>query len=172
MLAIGGILFWALIALVIISVIYSIETEGVTEFFWPFAWIVAFFGGSYFLWRQEFMNVFNSINWTGLIIGSVIYLIIGVMWVFFKWNKLAKKKYKDYLFAKVNYPNSINSMTEFIPKVEDHKADISVWIVLFPFSMLRYITNDLFGDLLNKIRESITGTLNRISASHFKEPTL
>lgn len=108
-------------------------------------------------------------------------------WLFFKWNQFAKKQKASYNDTVERLTKDVNNSTrfkdeekpniiaerkvelrdEYIPKVNENKAQINSWIIFFPFSMIRYIFNNLLADFFEMLRNRLTGTLNRIAGSHF-----
>lgn len=168
MLTFGGILFWCLIALIFFIVLVSHEWDDEAQFGWPITTLLI--GGivMYFCYKSDWNNVLTELNFRKLLIFSIIWLVIGLAWSFFKWFKFVRKKYKKF---KESYPAKVDVEDvkyRYIPKVSDNKEQITTWIVFWPFSVIRYALESLLKDFFNGIIKMFTGWYDRITISQFK----
>lgn len=86
-----------------------------------------------------------------------VYVGLGVAWAFFKWTKLIIFR------AKNNYDQ---------PRVERHKAVLTLWIAYWPLSIVGYIIVDLLHDfwegVLSSIKSTFNGWSDKLYAKHKK----
>lgn len=163
MLTFGGILFWCLIALIFLIILASHEWDDEAQFGWPITTLIL--GGLilYISYRSDWNSILTELNFRKLLISSIIWLIIGLGWSFFKWFKFARKQYIGYQKHKNGTDKS-----NWIPKVSDNKERITTWIVFWPFSVIRYAIGNLLRDFFNGIIKIFTGWYDRIAISQFK----
>lgn len=190
MLAIGGWIFWTFIISIFVAIIYTVETEGKAEVWWPLTWLVI---GSvtfiYFFKRAEFWPWLQSVDWYKALMYLGGYLLIGVFWLFFKWRQLSRRRKKKYLdtfaiwktykgtpkpgeeekFELEEIGKKQELKDSYMPVVSEEAQQINSWIIFFPFSMLRYIFNNLLSDFFSELRKRLTGTLNNIAKSQFEK---
>lgn len=188
MLAIGGWIFWTFIGFIIIALVYTVETKGKGELGWPFTWLaVGLACYIYFFQRETFWPWFQGLNWATVAMYVGLYLLAGIFWLFFKWNQYAKNQKKRFIEAYDNWEKGRSKpfkgeeekfrlenvgrrqemSNNYRPKVNDNKEQINSWIIFFPFSVIRYVFNNLLADFFEMLRDRLTGTLNSIAGSHF-----
>jgi len=171
MLTFGGLVFWAVIAVLFLIIAYCIETEGEAEIGWATAWFVGGCVGLFLYWKNDMLQFFKNTNWTLFGVGVGVYLVVGILWLLFKWRKFSKTKYQEYLkeFQRCKDRNyDLPKMDYYIPLVKEHPVEINSWILFWPFSIVRYITQNMLTDFIAWIRDQISGTLNKISKGQFK----
>lgn len=87
------------------------------------------------------------ITWFGATSTVVIYLVIGILWSFFKFYrhvKSNKSNYKTYGMSEID------------------KRTIGTWIVYWPFSVLIYILGDLIREFINWVVNQFQGIYKRL----------
>lgn len=94
---------------------------------------------------------FLSILWIAL-----MFIIIGVIWSFFKWRNLVKEV--------IDYSKncSIEAVKERISNKKNYDV-VAFWIILWPFSVLGYIINDFVYDIVTKFIDKIYSIYDRIT---------
>jgi len=117
-----------------------------------------------------------------IIIGSVVYLLIGVVYVWIKWYSFvhaAARKYRDWMIENSSSYTSIESSNsaaarslgyKFLPlKVSNYKQLIFGWMFYWPLSAAWTLLNDPIARLFNFIYHRIAGSLQKISDNAFNE---
>lgn len=165
----GGLAFWIGIAIFIILEIYTVETQGETEFEGPFGTLALAIIAYGLFYYKSFSQILSNLNWglTSLVI--VTYLMIGILWMLFKWKKFCKFKHERYLRDQKIFNRPI-SIDEYKPDVNKNetKQMLTSWVVLFPFFMLRYLCADFFGNLRDSILKIFAKLLTNVANSEFK----
>ncbi|MEO6305114.1 MAG: hypothetical protein ABIP51_18290 [Bacteroidia bacterium] len=162
-LAFGGIIFYCILTLLIFIICITLENDKEAKLGAPLTTIILSGGVFWFFYRS---NLSFELSTKLIIIYSIAFLFIGILWSFFKWLKFVKFKYKKYLAQKNNsYPEAISS---YKPIVSENKEQITAWILLWPFSVLRYSFVSLLGDLIDQLILKLTGIFNKITDSQFK----
>jgi hypothetical protein len=135
-------------------------------------------------------------NWPWAV-GSVIgFMVIGVFWLLWKWDRLAnnhRERY-DVVFAawcksvgiapdaaeytiqqKFNFENYFAShntdeygLIEYQPKFSDHKSELIGWMMIWPMSMFESLLFDLLVEIWNRIYERLGKVLGRIMLRRWK----
>lgn len=115
-------------------------------------------------------------HWGQLLLWTLAYLPIGVIWSFSKWFiflRVVKLKYQDKLerFSQLRSLTTLEAVEtkewkEFLtlyanidirkPKVEDHKEDIIRWVIYWPFSIATTIVGDFIKHLVKEIYAKVS----------------
>jgi len=111
-------------------------------------------------------------HWVQVLLWTLVYLPIGVIWSFTKWFVFLrgiKLKYQDKLERFMQLRNLVNTYEAVEtadwrlalnsyenddirkPKVEDHKEDIIRWVVYWPFSIATTIVGDFVKHIVREI---------------------
>lgn len=132
----GLLLSWpALIALVLIGILFEHNgSSGWAIFFGLIAAAVSYF---YF-----------QIPLATIAIGAVAYVVIGMMWSFYRYKRHAMKVVEEY--KNESPQNKERALHRLHPK--EMIGTISAWIAIWPFSMVE----NLVGDIINTIQTLIT----------------
>ncbi len=115
------------------------------------------------------------------------YLFVGAVWAIFKWWLYAKDRYRQYLSERAAFfkRHKVSEWTPSLndewkasnrysglgdpPLAADHKEKIVTWLAYWPFSMLGFLIRDWIKRLFTEIYERLSGLLDSISRSVFKE---
>lgn len=141
--------FWYLIPSIICLVIFIISAfyeAPVGLLFFVIAGSILFFG-----------IPANSVNITlyDFSVGLVSYILIGLIWSFFRYFKEATQlKSKGYNIEQVR-SNIQNSL-------------IATWIMYWPFGFISYIIGDFFNNIVEYVAKRFKGVYNKILESVFK----
>lgn len=163
--------------------------------------VVGFFAGAweaYWLTAVALIGAFSFSNLTfggtwafivansGIVVGcGLLFLIIGVLWSFFKWYRFVKeaaRKARERLQWEIDqyqsgcgytYPvNTEEGRQQFLnnakPWVSRYKARIAGWIVFWPLSMLWTVLTELLRDVFERIVEFFRGYYQRIVDKAFQ----
>ena len=173
MLVFGGLVFWSAVVILFLIITYCIETDFEAEISWPSFWFVAGLAGIIYSWKKDFLVISSDMDWVVFAVGVAAYLAAGCLWLLFKWRQYSKFKYAKYLKEVERYKRdkyqSGPSMENFIPRIKEHVASINSWILFWPFSVVRYVVNNLLSDFLEMLRNKLTDALNSVARSQFKE---
>jgi hypothetical protein len=178
----GGFIFWAIIAVICILLLWTVENYSKNDeihkgqLAWPTViiagaiFLLYFFSNKGQLWLSLKSNITGLLMWLG------IYLIVGIVWSFFKWYKIVKHAKAKYLKAQREYQKTIkdgnshipfNKMLTFLPKVNEWKASITSWILFWPFSTLRYAFGTMLIDFMDAIISRLKGLYDSITLKVF-----
>ena len=137
-------------------------------------------------WYFGIINLI-TLAWNNLelvIAYSVLYLIVGVCWSFFKWNQYAaicRKQYnaalEQYSISLARYeardkkeqwtkPDTIE-LKYYRPNTLENKNKFFTWIIMWWASMFWYVFSDLIMDLVEFILRYFGKVYDRITDRHF-----
>lgn len=133
-LAVGGVLFWGAIGVVIALEILLLSNEK-EDSGWPTFIFMATLLGLYL-----FSNAFSGIGWREMIAAAAAYLLCGVVWSVKKWYSFvveARDRIRQqYDTRKPTGPDS--SFESYAksrkPSAADERQRIVTWMTLWPFS--------------------------------------
>jgi len=110
------------------------ESSGWAIFFMILAVTVAFFTFSF--------------SWLTLALGAVGYIVVGLLWSFWRYKRHAQKVVAD------NKNSSASEKQRVLERLHPKAmlGTITAWIVIWPFSMVE----NLVGDIINFIQELVT----------------
>jgi len=102
-------------------------------------------------------GVFNVWLWTKANPGTLVlyvlsYWFAGVLWSFFKWDRYVAHQ------AALKWDR---------PEVLKNKRMITNWVVLWPFSVLRYVFGNLIADIVTWIIERFDRVYEAITDRHY-----
>jgi len=137
------------------------------SFGWPTVWLAAWVLVSYFFARSEFIGLFTAINLLNLLMWFGGFLLVGLVWSFFKWLQFSKLRAKKWRYTMdsakvrpVEGSDEYNHLKKnYIPYASDYIGKISGWIILWPFSLVSYVVGDLWDNIImwfEKVYENIT----------------
>jgi len=140
---------YLLVAIAIISLFYAEYEENVIGFAIGFGLFM------FYPWSNT-GSLFSHVGFFGSIFWLGIYLIIGVFWSIFKWNRLTKKiidESKDQ-YERYESIREEQTLEEYLKeKVEYEKSfnRFSYWISSWPISAFVYFFGEMFSDFFKKI---------------------
>lgn len=192
------VIIWDMLGIIGLFVVLTLivitveDKDGESNLGWPLFWILVAGVIVYFLNKK----ILLEIDYYKLLISALIYLLLGLFWSFFKWYRFVKKAAKyfkknmgEYQASFLRYEKELASyekedpgyrnrepkapkqpnVADYIPKVSDNKAQLSSWIILFPFSVLRYALGNLLTDFLNGIIKAFKSVYETITKNLFKD---
>lgn len=111
----------------------------------------------------HYTGVIDVTQWNllALVINVSIYLVIGLFWSFFRYRLKAIEIIKDHDFSDKN--KAIQSIKNKISK-----SLISYWILFFPISILKFITEDLIDWLVEQFQGVYTIIAKHTVGSYLK----
>lgn len=180
--------FWALVVAEIVLLFIFTEYENGWAALVSFA---VFCGALQWLGEVDLIKLVKS---HPLVLGSLVisYLLIGLVWVIFKWRKLVKDQLRSYdeMYYKFLDDNRLSHDTTVLPDellsqwerkiqntnnyrtgrtiadvplIRHNKARACKWFSLWPFSMSIYFLKDMMRELWNWIYARIAGFLQRMA---------
>lgn len=84
----------------------------------------------------------------------LIYVVVGVVWSFFKW-------YKKLIYLRDE------RKVKSIPQAGDYKCEIICWASYWPLGIIKYVLGDLIQDLFESIWKRFNGGYQRIANKVF-----
>lgn len=126
--------------------------------------LLYFFFGS----KEQFVQAlfFVKDNPVTIILMSISYFFIGIIWSIVKWY-FYLQGWKMYYFKKESKKNGISSGN--IPKGSENKNRIITWISYWPFSMLWTIINEPARKISMYIYSKIEGIYDKMAKSVFSD---
>lgn len=164
--AFGTIFFWLLIVLTVILMTAFVEKEdqtgtGATITFLVSMALMCFLGN-----LEAFKSLLNYVTENpGTIIGlGLLYIVLGVVWSFFKWYfylSAIREEYKNSSYEVEKSLISINSSS--------NKTRVLVWMSYWPLSTIWTIINDPIRKMYKHILYKLSGFYQNISDRMFKD---
>ncbi len=149
---------WILIALIVLFIIIMAMVEQDDPGLgWPITLTVLAAGGYCILQGKQFythdlwVSMYNS--WPYILVGILLYVIIGTLWSFYKWYKFVR--YRLSINQKVQQPN-------------EHKEQILTWMIYWPPSLLWYLINKPITRLYKAIYKRVYNVYVKISNNALK----
>jgi hypothetical protein len=112
-------------------------------------------------------------SWNVLLIGILVYGASGALWSIFKWNRYIHSQLEyivtqlscgvhnvnDYINESgvINYESLPSHYKDRINPAE-HKAQLLVWVFMWPISVIIYVIKFLFTDIKNAVFNLLIGT--------------
>jgi hypothetical protein len=116
----------------------------------------------------------------GAIIGSIVaWILIGLVWSFFKWYIYLKdnKKVQEeaYALRALRFIPSNKGVVEEreplvykIPAASDNKERITTWMIYWPFSILGFVLSNPIVRFYRWLYNTFSGVFDKITASVYK----
>ncbi len=185
--AIGGTVFWLVMAAWIAILWFLVEWE---HGFLGFLSTVGYLCILQFGFR---LDVASTVLHHPIMIGvlGIVYFIAGTGWSFFRWYILVKEKLEPYINMRTEWlfskgqtsfkevPDSLkeewkkhatdwnNKGKLAVPLVKNHKSDIMRWIGWWPISGATWVFKDMFQKIVKMIYNYIHNHLQSIANSVF-----
>jgi hypothetical protein len=149
--ALGTLGFWGLCVLVSIVFVACLENDNR----WFPTIITIALAGLY--WKSM---VAFALGWKAILLFSLVYLLAGVAWSFFRWIRYVKEQ------ADVWRKENGNTLKEYDLAMLKRKLDVSNnkgrltgWIAYWPWSLVWNITGDFF----TMVYENLQGAYQKIA---------
>ena len=95
-----------------------------------------------------------SLSLSTLGIWSALYIIIGVLWSFWRYKRYAEKEIEEVKARDIHYKNIV--IEKLHPK--EMLGTITSWIIVWPFSMIE----NVIGDIIDAIKLLVTRVFRAI----------
>lgn len=89
-----------------------------------------------------------SVSLMSIAIGAVAYIVIGLLWSFWRYKRHVAKMIEEHKGSDANHKERV--LRSLHPK--EMLGTITAWIVVWPFSLVE----NLVGDIINFIQELVT----------------
>jgi len=172
-----GILAWLAIFFILAVAIILAEFEKPEFAFFPLVI------GAVALWFFHGVNVitFAWANLTLVLVYAVCYILVGILWSMFKWDRYGAENRKKYNIEiervarwnvnkdpqTPNYP--IPKYEQYVPIALQNKRKFMTWIVLWWASMFWYVFSDLITDFVDFVVRRLGKIYDAIAWRHFKD---
>ena len=156
-----GLVWWQ--TTILVGLITMMVVTGFAESFSSIIYAASIVGVLIYLGKFDF----STVNYTMVILYTLGYLLIGILWSAYKWFLYVIKYTKDYnrdseLSWKHAYEEKRNKVTleEYkaseaskmhLPSSSNKIEEISMWILFWELSMLSYVFSDLIKDIISKL---------------------
>ncbi len=118
---------------------------------------------------------FVKVNYLTIVLYSVYYVGVGVLWSFPKWYFYLRSVKTIITESRDSYKNERDWLSYneqrfggIPPRVGRHKAKIISWIAYWPFSILWTLLDDLLTKIVTEIYNSLSGLYQKISNKMFE----
>lgn len=101
-----------------------------------------------------------ALSWQAIATILVGYVLVGIVWSLFKWNRYVNAKIKEVIERYGSWENAIKSLViihEISPSY--NKSKLIGWIAWWPWSMFW----DLSGDFFTMLYEGMTNAYQKIT---------
>lgn len=133
----------------------------------------AFLAGALGLFFWNGTNVFALLwhNLSTVVTWTVVWLFIGTVWSFWKWDRHCAKARVAWQEAYEKYSGKdlAGRWQDAIPRAMKSTRKFLTWIILWPQSMFWYVFSDLIHDLVDVILWQLAGVYDAIARRHFKD---
>lgn len=107
-------------------------------------------------------SVWSTITLGGLIWGGAVYVVIGIVWSFYKWKLLVADTIED---AKAkSYIKSKQDLKDLINRNKNYDV-IGFWIIVWPLSVIGYLIYDFVVDMVKGLIDRLYTVYDRITDS-------
>ena len=144
----GAISSWGIIILSVLFLFGIIAEHGGSRG-WAVFWALAMSAIAY---------VVFSVSLLTIVLGSVGYLAIGVVWSFYRYKRHASKIVDKYKGQGVEYRNI--AVANLHPKAM--LKTITAWIIIWPFSFVEHFVSDIINAIQALVTKIFRGIYHRI----------
>lgn len=198
MMIIHEVIFWVLICIETLICIFSAVNDREEEMESPILFtigILGFCATMYFMKSDVTLAILRDIktNWSSYLLHAGVYFLMGLVWSIFRWFLKANKagrEFNEWWDEHQKYVrNRIKNRTKQteaeiikeaedvfnerraakIPSAKNSKWLITLWIVLWPFSLVRYAVGKAFADFFTYVFNRMRGVYDAISNRAFGE---
>jgi len=129
---------WAILILIALF-LFGIVAEHTASSGWAIFFMILAAGVAFFVY---------SFSWITLAVGVVGYIVVGLLWSFWRYKRHAQK------VVEANKNESPSNKQRALERLHPKSmlGTITAWIVIWPFSMVE----NLVGDIINFIHELVT----------------
>lgn len=171
LLAVGGVLFWILVAIVCIWLFVAVEYE---KWGWATISVIATFAllgwlGDFSIWNVAVNHPLLAVACAGG------YVLLGIGWSFGKWYFFVLNMRDKHLEAVARlkgllahrgkaFARDVNRRTGYEkPVAKEHKGRILTWMIYWPWSLVWTILNDPIKKFFKYIFRKLQATYQRIA---------
>jgi len=172
----GTVWFWILTIISIGFIIYFLESS-IDDYadtgggFQATVVLVLFILAYYFLGsREHVVDILTYVKHHTGIIGLLFasYLVLGVIWSFFKWYFFLLNKRDKYREKIADGYKQVN-INDYIPSAKNNKSRIMSWMMYWPMSGLWTLINDPVRRAFQFLYNRVESYFDRMSKSLFSE---
>jgi len=159
-----GLFFWGIVlALFILAIICSEqETPEIAALVW-----VLFLGGCWYYGKLDFHYLLSHAY--VIIIYAVLYVVAGIIWSFFKWDRFCAKERVRFEEDKKKYRTVDILIENYLPLALNNKHKFFTWIILWWASAFWYIFSDLIQDVVDFVVRKFARIYDMIAKRHFND---
>lgn len=118
------------------------------EVFWPTSLVLACIAGV--AWWRVGLSSFVAL-WRPELIAA--YLIIGVLWVFFKWTRLVE--------------DAVRERDARVPRWSEHSYDFAAYFFYWPLDAIAYMLSDFLQEAWRVMARIVTRSFDRYAEWRF-----
>lgn len=159
-LVVGTLWFWALTFIAVCYIVWALETWHPWRAWWVLVFSLALMytfghGNNWSLISYALDNPKEFMGWI------LVYLVIGIIWVFIKWGL--------FLLKLREQAREFEQYKDHPPQVRQYKSKIISWMSYWPFSMIGTFFGDIVRRIYNTIFEIIHDMLQSMSDHMFRK---
>jgi hypothetical protein len=147
--------WWAMTVVGLILFLVSAKNDW---FFWPSFYMCVYITVMHFFMGSAFFHNISENPWNLFIYGGG-YLVIGTLWSFYKWYRVAREYVKGYN-EQADKGFSYSGVSK--PRASESIERISAWIVYWPSSVIIFFFEDFLANLVEGIVNKFQGIYKRI----------
>lgn len=118
------------------------------DVFWPASLVLACIAGV--VWWRTGLSSFVAL-WRPELLAA--YLIIGVLWVFFKWTRLVE--------------DAVRSHRDRMPRWSDNSYDFAPYFFFWPLDAIAYVFSDFLREAWRVLARIVTRSFDRYAEWRF-----
>ena len=146
--------WWILTGTAIIASLIAIANES----FWFNTFLVAYILIMYFCGNSQWFLGIHW-NWVTVIVGIIVYIIIGILWSLFKTNLYVR----DQVDIRIDYEGNTNDLDWYSDKFGYQVwPRVIYWTANWPVSSIFYLLTRFLGDVWNGIMNRFKGLYKNI----------
>lgn len=103
--------------------------------------------------------------------GAVAYVVLGVLWSFYRYKRYVSKKVADILayVATANVSDTYKQTQMSYLHPSKMLGPITSWIIIWPFSVIENLVGDIISSVETLVKTVFKGVYNKIYASAMKD---
>lgn len=169
LLSFNSIAFWIIAGVLFFIELLIIEDpdkDRKSKLVWPLSILIVFIGLS--VWENNPHRIWSNAReaTVSIMIYTTIYLAMGIIWSMIKFDKVVRDAY-------IRYSKSVATGEEklrfYKPDFDDWQESVASWILLWPFSVVRYAIGNLLVDVAKWITERFRGIYQGMVNRRFRE---
>lgn len=145
-------------------------------------------------------TIFVTVLWANIdwiIIGTPVYLVVGLLWSFFQWDRFCLKSYQGYIKAIDTYKEKVEKAENarnklgfdtpmdkadrdravgpeptkvlFKPQWRQNKAKLIGWITYWPLSLFGFLVGEFFIEQIEKVINMFGNNYQTLTDKRFQD---